>query len=51
LFVFLFLWCWGLNSGPTPWATPPVLFLWCVFLRLGLSNYLLRLASIPNPPE
>jgi hypothetical protein len=23
---FFFLWCWGLNSGPTPWATPPALF-------------------------
>jgi hypothetical protein len=23
---FVFLWCWGLNSGPTPRATPPVLF-------------------------
>jgi hypothetical protein len=27
---FLFLWCWGLNSGPSPWATPPALFLWRV---------------------
>jgi hypothetical protein len=26
-----FLWYWGLNSGPSPWATPPVLFLWRVF--------------------
>jgi hypothetical protein len=23
---FSFLWYWGLNSGPTPWATPPALF-------------------------
>jgi hypothetical protein len=22
---------WGLNSGPSPWATPPDLFLWGVF--------------------
>jgi hypothetical protein len=21
-----FLWYWGLNSGPIPWATPPTLF-------------------------
>jgi hypothetical protein len=26
LFYFI-LWYWGLNSGPTPWATPPILFL------------------------
>jgi hypothetical protein len=25
------LWYWGLNSGPSPWATPPALFLWRVF--------------------
>jgi hypothetical protein len=24
-------WYWGLNSGPSPWATPPALFLWRVF--------------------
>jgi hypothetical protein len=24
--VFFFLWYWGLNSGPAPWATPPALF-------------------------
>jgi hypothetical protein len=23
---FLFFWYWNLNSGPTPWATPPALF-------------------------
>jgi hypothetical protein len=23
---FFFLWYWGLNSGPTPTATPPALF-------------------------
>jgi hypothetical protein len=23
---YLFFWYWGLNSGPTPWATPPALF-------------------------
>jgi hypothetical protein len=25
-FLFFLLWCWGLNSGPTPWAIPPALF-------------------------
>jgi hypothetical protein len=29
--LFSFLRYWGLNSGPTPWATPPALFLWRVF--------------------
>jgi hypothetical protein len=31
LFFFFFLWYWGLNSGPSPWATLPALFLWGVF--------------------
>jgi hypothetical protein len=32
LFLSFFLWYWALNSGPTPWATPPALFsLWRVF--------------------
>jgi hypothetical protein len=26
--LFCFLQYWRLNSGPSPWATPPVLFLW-----------------------
>jgi hypothetical protein len=25
-FLFCFFHCWGLNSRPTPWATPPALF-------------------------
>jgi hypothetical protein len=29
LFIYLFLQYWGLNPGPTPWATLPALFLWC----------------------
>jgi hypothetical protein len=24
--IFDFLWSWGMNSGLTPWATPPALF-------------------------
>jgi hypothetical protein len=26
LYPFFFLWFWGLNSGPSPWTTPPALF-------------------------
>jgi hypothetical protein len=25
-FFLIFLWYWDLNSGPSPWATPPALF-------------------------
>jgi hypothetical protein len=39
-FSFIFWWYWGLNSGPTHWATPPALFLVMGFLREGLTNYL-----------
>jgi hypothetical protein len=42
---------WGLNSGPSPWATPPALFLWRVFWDRVSRNYLLRLASNHNPPD
>jgi hypothetical protein len=28
---FFFFRYWGLNLGPTPWATPPALFLWWIF--------------------
>jgi hypothetical protein len=28
---FFFLRYWSLNSGPSPWTTPPALFLWRVF--------------------
>jgi hypothetical protein len=34
LFVFFFQ-GWDLNSGPTPWASPPALFLWWVFFEIG----------------
>jgi hypothetical protein len=33
LFLMFLFWDWGLNLGPTPWAIPPVLTLWWVFLR------------------
>jgi hypothetical protein len=26
-----FVWYWGLNSGSTPWTTPPALFCDCFF--------------------
>jgi hypothetical protein len=37
----LFLQFWGLNSGPSPWATPPALFLWRVFWARVSQNYVL----------
>jgi hypothetical protein len=39
-FFFSFLRYWSLNSEPTPWATPPALFLWRFFPRWGLVNFL-----------
>jgi hypothetical protein len=54
---FFFVWYWGLNSGPTPWTTPPTLL--CEGSHgticpgwLGTAiprNYLPRLASNRNP--
>jgi hypothetical protein len=51
-FVLFCLQYWGLNSEPTPWATPSALFL-CVigFLKMGLMNYLPRLDSNLDPPD
>jgi hypothetical protein len=34
---FFFFQYWGLNSGTSPWVTPPALFLWRVF-RDGVSQ-------------
>jgi hypothetical protein len=31
LFFFSFLWYWSLNSGSSPWAILPALFLWKAF--------------------
>jgi hypothetical protein len=31
LLLLFILQYWGLNSGPSPWATPPALFLWRAF--------------------
>jgi hypothetical protein len=51
LISFSFLWYWGLNSGPT-WTTPPVLFLWWIFLRWGLTElFFPGLASNHDPPD
>jgi hypothetical protein len=50
---FFFLQNWGLNSRPTPWATPLALFFcmcW-VFWREGLLNNLPRLALNCDPPN
>jgi hypothetical protein len=56
LFLFIyFLWYWGLNSGPIPWATPPALFVLgffktrsCeLFARAGFEPW----SSWSLPPE
>jgi hypothetical protein len=39
-FFFFFLWYWGLNSEPTPWATPPALSCVRYFWDRVLQNYL-----------
>jgi hypothetical protein len=53
LFVFIFQ-CWGLNTGHTPWATPPALFcdtfsqdrvLWTICLGWLRTRVLLISAS------
>jgi hypothetical protein len=39
LFFYLFLQYWGLNSGPSPWTTPPALF--CEgFFKIGSHEFL-----------
>jgi hypothetical protein len=40
-----YFWCLGLNSGPSPQATPPALF------EIGSQNYLPRLALNWDPPD
>jgi hypothetical protein len=35
---FFLLWYWSLNSGPIPWATPPPLYLWRVFIEIGFHK-------------
>jgi hypothetical protein len=42
--------CWGLNSGPTPWALLPAPF--CDgFFWDGVINYLPGLALNHDPPD
>jgi hypothetical protein len=33
--LFFFFQYWSLNSGPTPWSTPPARFLWKIFSEIG----------------
>jgi hypothetical protein len=42
-----------LNSGPTPWVTPPALFMYLFnfFLAMDLVNNLPGLASNLDPPD
>jgi hypothetical protein len=50
--ILFFFHYWGLNSGPTPWTTPLVLFLCEGFFQdRVLWNYLSGLVSNCNPPE
>jgi hypothetical protein len=48
--IFFFLQHWGLNSGPTLWATPSTLICEEFFLDRVLWNYLPGLASNCDPP-
>jgi hypothetical protein len=57
IFLFLFWWYWGLNSGPTPWATPSALlcvcdgFFWDRVSRTIYPGWLrILLISAPPPP-
>jgi hypothetical protein len=47
LFYF-FLWYWGLNSGPIPWATLPALLCDEFFLRSGLMELFAQLGFEPQ---
>jgi hypothetical protein len=52
---FFFFQYWGLNSGPSPWATPPALFLWRVF-QIGFCELFPQAGFKPQsswspPPE
>jgi hypothetical protein len=49
---FLFLQFWDLNSGHTPWATPPAIFLWWIFWDSSQAIYPgWLLSSWSLPPE
>jgi hypothetical protein len=47
---WLLFWYWGLNSGPSPWTTPPVLF--CDGFFNSISRTICPgLASNLDPPD
>jgi hypothetical protein len=50
IYLFIYLRCWGLNSGPSPWATPPALVLWRVFLDRVSGNFLPGCLRARDPP-
>jgi hypothetical protein len=55
-YYYYYLQYWGLNSGPTPWATPPTLLLWWVFFLERVSqticmDWLLTAILWCLPPE
>jgi hypothetical protein len=52
---FFFFWYWGLNSGPSPWATPPALFVMGIF-ETGSHKLFAQVSFEPRsswslPPE
>jgi hypothetical protein len=51
LYYLFILQNWGLNSGPTPWATSPGLLFVTGFWRHCHSNYLPGLALNHDPPD
>jgi hypothetical protein len=52
ILFYLFLWYWGLNSGPTPRATPPAPFCDGYFLRQSLSwTVFPGLTLTTDPPD
>jgi hypothetical protein len=48
---FFFFEAMGLNSGPSPWATSPALFLWRIFWDRVLQNCLSGLALNLDLPD
>jgi hypothetical protein len=44
--VCVCVWYWGLNSGPSPWSTPPDPFLWRVF-KIGSHKLFTRAGFEP----
>jgi hypothetical protein len=46
IWFLVFFQYWGLNSGPTSWATPPALFCDGFFFKIGSHKLLPSLASM-----